>query len=94
MAQNANFKNIFETVREDDFVEYFIFPDMDLNSGNVREQLSSFESSVKSVIDKYRSSYIWQKDEVNITPRFDFGLPPIQDSGKNFLTYISESVTL
>lgn len=82
MAEISSFKNIFETVREDDFVEYFIFPDIDVNSSTIKEQLSSFESSVKSVIDKYRSSYIWQKDEVNILPRFDFGVPPIEDSGK------------
>lgn len=83
MAEITSFKNIFETVREDDFVEYFIFPDIDFNnSSTIKEQLNSFESSVKSVIDKYRSSYIWQKDEVNILPRFDFGVPPIEDSGK------------
>lgn len=83
MAEITSLKNIFETVREDDFVEYFIFPEIDFNSGTIKEQLSRFESSVKLIIEKYRSSYIWQKDEVNLLPRFDFGLPPVEDSGKN-----------
>lgn len=84
MAEFMSNKNIFETVREDDFVEYFIFPCIDNrpNSGTIKEQLSSFESSVKSVIERYSSSYIWQKDEVTLVPRFDFGVPHIEDSGE------------
>lgn len=74
-------KNIFEIVREDDYVEYFVFLNNGLDGSCVKERLTNLSSSVQQVFDKYGSSYIWQKDGIQLIPRFDVGLPSVDDSG-------------
>lgn len=74
-------KNLFEIVREDDFVEYFVFLKNESDDSCAKELLTNLSSSVQQVFDKYGSSYIWQKDEIQLIPRFDAGLPSVDDSG-------------
>ncbi|XP_046659614.1 protein ecdysoneless [Homalodisca vitripennis] len=75
-------KSVLENVREDDFVEYFIFPSLEVDFDNVKDHLQKVLISVKSVLETFCHSYIWQKDDVRFIPRIDPGLnlPPIDDS--------------
>lgn len=63
---------VLETVREDDFVQYFIFPKITGNNENEESShvsLNSYLSKVTDVINKYSSDYLWHKDSFNIVPR-------------------------
>uniref|UniRef100_T1PEQ4 SGT1 protein n=1 Tax=Musca domestica TaxID=7370 RepID=T1PEQ4_MUSDO len=63
-----------EFVREDDYVEYFIFPklDLDKNEDNaVRKQLEEIRTKCMSIVEKLTKErdYIWQKDEFELRVR-------------------------
>lgn len=57
-----------ETVREDDFVEYFIFPAINAND-NEEISLKNTLESVNNVIKKLTKDYLWHKDEFNLGVR-------------------------
>lgn len=63
-----------EFVREDDYVEYFIFPklDLDKNEDNaVRKQLEETRTKCMSIVEKLTKErdYIWHKDEFELRVR-------------------------
>lgn len=77
-------KSVLEYVREEDFVEYFLFPDNcdDNNDTYLQKELEK----VIAVVKKYTSNYIWQKDEFNLIVRNTASFPPVNDNeGKFFL---------
>uniref|UniRef100_A0A1B6M0R2 Uncharacterized protein n=1 Tax=Graphocephala atropunctata TaxID=36148 RepID=A0A1B6M0R2_9HEMI len=78
MAVNTS---VLENVREDDFVEYFIFPTVDASN---LDQLQKVLVSVNTVLEQFCLRYIWQKDEIKFIPRCDPGLnlPSINESAE------------
>ncbi|XP_039285305.1 protein ecdysoneless-like [Nilaparvata lugens] len=74
----ASTKTPFEIVKEDDFVEYFLFPvGCDIDNDSSLEEVTK---RVNTVVNKYASTYIWQKDQFNVIPRNIAGLPPLVDN--------------
>lgn len=59
--------NALEFVREDDFVEYHIFPTIHSNSEKDQEEiLNSTLQRVSKTISKYCNQYLWHKDEFRL----------------------------
>ncbi|XP_054288153.1 protein ecdysoneless-like isoform X1 [Macrosteles quadrilineatus] len=74
-------KEVLQTVREDDYVEYYIFPKTSHSTENIREYLQNVLAEVRSVFEKYKyCTYIWQKDEVNLVPRFECEIAAVDTS--------------
>lgn len=57
-----------ETIRADDFVEYFLFPDLkqtagiDGDSNNVSDSLERIRTQIIAEAEKFVGNYIWHKD--------------------------------
>lgn len=65
-------KNATETIRADDFVEYFLFPDLsEIKSGSKNEEdfLRDFLQNVSGDIKPHLEHYIWHKDPFRLIPR-------------------------
>lgn len=77
----AMFKDVLEIVREDDFVEYFLFHN-DINIGQLNkiESLTNTRSHIQTIVSKYVKDYIWQKDEFNLIVRNVSILHPVLDN--------------
>lgn len=64
-------KNVLECVREDDYVEYFVFPA--ISTSDIKEQenvLNSLLNKIqKEILDKYCNDYIWHRDDFKLVPR-------------------------
>ncbi|XP_061389580.1 protein ecdysoneless [Musca vetustissima] len=64
-----------EFVREDDYVEYFIFPKLDLSDASdentLRQQLENTRTRCMHIVDKLTKerNYIWHKDEFELRVR-------------------------
>lgn len=65
-----------EFVREDDFVEYYIFPKLDdvddkTSDEQVRQQLEQVRADCMSIVEKKVAErcYIWNKDEFQLQVR-------------------------
>ena len=56
-----------EIVRNDDFIEYFLFPD--IKEGQEDEVLSEILTQVNDIARAYTSTYIWHKDPFNLKAR-------------------------
>lgn len=59
-----------EFVREDDFVEYFLFPEV--NSQTEEEILAQLEKlleEVNKLLERFQKDYIWHKDVIKLTAR-------------------------
>lgn len=82
----AGTRDVLEIVREDDFVEYFIFPEigLDCDQNEIKDRLSQVLTSLKNIINKYGSSYIWQKDEISLIQKFECEKLQVDESGKQF----------
>lgn len=65
--------NVLKTIREDDFVEYFLFPELsdgqNVSYENNERELINTQSKINSIIESYCSKYIWHKDDFRVTPR-------------------------
>lgn len=61
-------KSVLETVREDDFVEYFIFPQLNSNE-NEEIVLNNYLTKINNAIRNQTKDYLWHKDEFNVTTR-------------------------
>lgn len=62
--------NVLQTIREDDFVEYYLFPELNnANENNEQGILSNTQNKINSIIESYCSKYIWHKDDFKVTPR-------------------------
>lgn len=52
-----------EIVRNDDFIEYFLFPNIDQTSESEEEEaLNEILKQINVISSSYTSSYIWHKD--------------------------------
>lgn len=61
-----------ETIRADDFVEYFLFPDVsEVTSGGKQEEenLRELAENINTDIRPYVQNYIWHKDPFRLIPR-------------------------
>lgn len=59
-----------EIVRNDDYVEYFLFPDIDQVSEHREDEiLSEILNQVNSIAGAYTSNYIWHKDPFALKAR-------------------------
>ncbi|XP_075224302.1 ecdysoneless cell cycle regulator [Lycorma delicatula] len=71
-------KSVLEYVREEDFVEYFLFPD---NYGDNNDTPSKRElDQIMTIIKRYTINYIWQKDEFNLIARNTTSFPTVTDN--------------
>lgn len=62
-----------ETIRADDFVEYYLFPDTsanDVTNKNEEEFLNAFLNDVSESIRPHINNYIWHKDAFRLIPRW------------------------
>lgn len=59
-----------ETIRADDFVEYFLFPDTSANGENAEEFLNTFLNDVSNSIKSFVENYIWHKDAFRLIARW------------------------
>lgn len=68
----ANILNLLETVREDDYVEYHLFPNIscnDLQNNSEEFYLSKCLTQVQTIVEKYCATYLWHKDKFNVVLR-------------------------
>lgn len=62
--------NALEFIREDDFVEYYVFPTILSNNEKDQEEiLNSTLQRISKTINKYCSQYLWHKDEFRLWPK-------------------------
>lgn len=63
-----------ETVRDEDFVEYFLFFRPNDSSNDDAEELvkhiNHLNTKVLEFVDRLSGQYIWHKDRINLIPRF------------------------
>ncbi|CAH1367265.1 unnamed protein product [Tenebrio molitor] len=78
MARNVN---VLESVREDDFVEYYLFPPIDSRDEKDQEiALNRVLTQAKRITEKYTQRYLWHKDEFKLTVRTWISNSLIHDS--------------
>lgn len=59
-----------EIVRNDDYVEYFLFPNIDQVSESEEEEiLNEVVKQVNEISSTYTSNYIWHKDPFGVKAR-------------------------
>lgn len=62
-----------ESIRDDDFVEYFLFvrrDDSNEDAGELVKQINQLNLKVLKLVDEMSDQYIWHKDRFNLIPRF------------------------
>lgn len=63
-----------ETVRNEDYVEYFLFVRTDGSGEEDAEELvkraNGLNAKVLGLVDRLSDQYIWHKDRFNLIPRF------------------------
>ncbi|XP_071451559.1 protein ecdysoneless homolog [Hetaerina americana] len=68
--------SVTKDAREEDFIEYFLFPDDDLckekSEDEIKTNLESLLVQVSATVAKYAHGYIWHKDSFNVVPRYSF----------------------
>lgn len=58
-----------EFVREDDFVEYFLFPEVKTENETEIVQLQKLLEKVNKLLELFQKDYIWHKDVIKLTAR-------------------------
>lgn len=59
-----------ETIRADDFVEYFLFPSLDeLPDTEIDNKLTKFLADVNECVRKFVGDYIWHKEPFQLITR-------------------------
>lgn len=62
-----------ETVRDDDFVEYFLFVQSDNTKDDAEDtvkHINDLNTKVLELVERLSDQYIWHKDQFNLIPRF------------------------
>ncbi|XP_025409951.1 protein ecdysoneless isoform X2 [Sipha flava] len=65
--------SVLETVRDDDFVEYFLFVrpgDGNEDAEELVKNINQLNTKVLELVDRLSNGYIWHKDQFNLIPRF------------------------
>lgn len=61
-----------ETVRAEDFIEYYIFPDLQQSaSTDAATALEDVIQQITKISQQYTAQYIWHKDQFRVTPRYE-----------------------
>jgi SGT1 protein len=75
-----------ETLREDDFVEYFLFPDIkacDIQLENEEDQLTTVQQKIQEIYKTFSKNYIWHRDSFKVHPRYkNFSLLTQHETGE------------
>lgn len=59
-----------EFIREDDFVEYFLFPQVKAENGpEIILELENLLEEVNKLLERFEKDYIWHKDVIKLTAR-------------------------
>lgn len=59
-----------ETVRAEDFVEYFLFPaPQSPDNNSIDQDLDDVAAKINEIATKYCGGYIWHKDGFRVMPR-------------------------
>lgn len=75
-----NLNKVLQSVREDDFVEYYVFPHIESNDEEQQERvLSALLEKANRIAEKYTKSYLWHKDEFKLV---------VRTRSSNYLTHI------
>lgn len=60
-----------ESVRAEDFIEYFLFPGVRSPDNNsVDQDLAKVAEHINQIASEYSGNYIWHKDGFRVVPRF------------------------
>lgn len=59
-----------ETVRTDDFIEYYLFPDLSQIETEKNDTLQTICEQIQQIAIKHCENYIWHKDSFRVTPRY------------------------
>jgi hypothetical protein len=63
---------VLESVREEDFIEYYLFPheiEDVINANEERQrEVKVILSHVESIVRQYSQNYIWHKDSFGVIP--------------------------
>lgn len=66
----AHFDSLLESVREDDFVEYFLYPPIDsTNEIDEEKILNGILEKANKVIEKHTKNFLWHKDAFKLSVR-------------------------
>lgn len=61
--------NVLLKVRDDDFVEYFLFPVLNTNENEEEKALKRVNGTVNGTVQKYTGQYLWHKDDFRLRIR-------------------------
>lgn len=78
----ATVRDVLENVREEDFVEYFLF------SLDPAVDFEKLLTRVTELADQQSQSYIWQKDDFKLIHRNASDFPPINDNQGKLGVYL------
>lgn len=92
-------KNVLEFVREEDYVEYFVFPTMSTNDVKEHECILNnlLKKIQKEILDKYCKDYIWHRDDFKLVPRTRItNLLAIEneDTGKQMIKIVKYNIII
>ncbi|KAF6202535.1 hypothetical protein GE061_002931 [Apolygus lucorum] len=73
----ATVRDVLENVREDDFIEYFLF------SLDPAVDFQELLAKVSELAEQQSQGYIWQKDDFKLIHRNASDFPPINDNQEN-----------
>lgn len=59
-----------ETVRTEDYIEYYLFPDLKSNAAPVESVLETVIQQINTIADRFCEKYIWHKDGFRVSPRY------------------------
>lgn len=80
----ASKNNVLESVREDDFVEYYVFPPIETRDDKEQEfLLNRILNQCEKIVKKYSDEYLWHKDEFKLTVRTWISNTLIQEDEKS-----------
>lgn len=57
-------KPLFDNIRADDFVEYYLFPNLELNNGIKKDEefLAKYLQEINKSVKEFTKDYIWHKE--------------------------------
>lgn len=84
-----------ETVRAEDYIEYFLFPDLKSSEKvPVEDVLQSVIQQINTIADGFCEKYIWHKDGFKVTPRYGNASLLIENQLDNCGVYCSANLFL